>query len=129
MTVDKRIGKEESTFFRVKDVHCTEVLVFRTDTDHFFGYLDGITVFGIESGDESVGFTGFYHHHTEVIAFEHLVVGFFVSNAFTGTLLGKDTCIAFATSRFVGVAQVYDFNAFKTQVEFLCQFFDGFVIS
>ena len=129
MAVDERVGKEVRTFFGVEDVHGTEMLVFRTDADYFFGYLDGIAVFGVQSGDESVGLAGFHHHHTEVVALEHLVVGFFVGNAFAGTLFGKDTCITLAAFRFVRMAQVYDFDAFEAEVEFFRQFLDCFVIT
>ena len=82
MAVDKRIGKEVRAFLGVEDVHCAEVLEFRTDADYFFGHLDGVAVLGVQSGDESVGLTGFHHHHAEVVALEHLVVGLFVGDAF-----------------------------------------------
>ena len=129
MAVDKRIGKEVRAFLGVEDVHCAEVLEFRTDADYFFGHLDGVAVLGVQSGDESVGLTGFHHHHAEVVAFEHLVVGLFVGDAFAGALFGKDTCVTFAAFRFVGMAQVYDFNAFEAEVEFFCQLLDSFVIA
>ncbi len=95
----------------------------------FFGHLDGVAVLGVQSGDESVGLTGFHHHHAEVVALEHLVVGLFVGDAFAGALFGKDTCVTFAAFRFVGMAQVYDFNAFEAEVEFFCQLLDSFVIA
>ena len=129
MAVDERIGKEVRTFLGVEDVHRAEVLVLRADADDFFGHLDGIAVFGVQSGDECVGFAGFHHHHAEIVAFEHLVVGLFIGNAFAGAFFGEDACIAFAAFRFVGVAQVYDFDAFEVEVELFCQFLDGLVIS
>ena len=52
--VDERIGKEVRTFLGVEDVHRAEVLVLRADADDFFGHLDGIAVFGVQSGDECV---------------------------------------------------------------------------
>ena len=90
MTVDQRICQEVSTLLRIKNVHCSEMVESGLDADHFFGNFDGVAVSGIESGDKCVCISGFYHHHTEVVAFEHLVVGFFVCKAFAGTFFGKD---------------------------------------
>ena len=72
-------------------MHRSEVVESGLDADYFFGHFDGIAVSCIKSGDKCVCVSGFYHHHTEVVAFEHLVVGFFVSKAFAGTFFRKDT--------------------------------------
>ena len=85
MTVNQRIGQEVCTFLGVQNMHGAEMLVFRTDADDFLGNLDGIAVFGVKTCDESVCFTRLHHHHTEVVTFEHFVVGFFVSGSFAGT--------------------------------------------
>ena len=85
MPVDQSICQEVSSFFGIQDVHGPEMIVFRADADHLFGYFDGIAVFGVKACDESVCFTRLHHHHTKVVTFEHFVVGFFVSDAFAGT--------------------------------------------
>ena len=87
MPVDQSICQEVSSFFGIQDVHGPEMIVFRADADHLFGYFDGIAVFGIQSGDECVGISGFHHHHTEVVTFEHFVIGFIVGGSFAGTFL------------------------------------------
>ena len=105
------------------------MVVFRLYADYFFGDLDCIGIFGVHARDECVRFASLHHHHAEVVALEHLVVGFFVGNAFAGTLFGKDTCITLAAFRFVRMAQVYDFDAFEAEVEFFRQFLDCFVFT
>ena len=129
MAVDQCVGQEVSTFLGVQYVHGAEVGVTGLYADDFFGHLDGIAVFGVQSGDESVGFACLYHHHTEVVAFEHLVVGFFVGDTFACAFFGQDTCIAFAARRFVGMAQVDNLDTFQTEVELLGEFFDSFVVT
>ena len=113
VTVDKCVGQEECSFLGVQDVHGAEMFVFGTDADYFLGHLDGVAVLSVEAGDESVRFARLHHHHAEVVALKHLVVGFFVSSAFAGTLLCQDAGIAFAAGSFVGVAQVDNLNAFQ----------------
>ena len=104
MTVDQRICQEVSTLLRIKNVHCSEMVESGLDADHFFGNFDGV-------------------------AFEHLVVGFFVCKAFAGTFFGKDAWVAFAAFRLVRMAEIDDFDAFQAQVEFFGQFADCFVVS
>ena len=129
MAVDECVCKEESAFLGVQDVHGAEVLVARTYADDLFRHLDGIAVFGVQSGNESIRLSSFHHHHAEVVALKHLVVGFFVGYSFTGTLFGKNAGIAFAASGLIGMAQVHNFNAFQIEFQFFCQFLYGFVIS
>ena len=105
------------------------MLVFRTDADNFFCYFDGIAVFGVQSGDESIRVSGFNHHHTEVVALEHLVVGLFVCSAFAGTFLREDVGITFASFCLTVVAKVDDFDSVQAQVEFLGQFLDAFFVT
>ena len=129
MTVDQSVSQEVSSLFGVQDVHGSEMFVFRTDADNFFRYFDGIAVFGVQSGDESVCVSGFNHHHTEVVALEHLVVGLFVCSTFAGTLLREDVCIALTAFRFTVVAEVDDFDSVQAQVEFFGQFLDALFVT
>ena len=62
---------------------------------------------------------GLNHHHTEIVALKHLVVGFLESVALTLALLGKYACIAFTAVVLVVVAQIYYLNAVEIKVEFL----------
>ena len=39
MPVDQSICQEVSSFFGIQDVHGPEMIVFRADADHLFGYL------------------------------------------------------------------------------------------
>ena len=110
-------------------MHRTEMLVLRLYADDFLGYLDSVAVFRIKTGDECIRIACFHHHHTEVVAFEHLVVGFFVGGTLAGTLFRKDAGITFAARCLVRMAQVYDFDTFQAEVEFLCQFLNGLVVT
>ena len=74
MAVNQGISHKVSTFFRIQDMHGSEVFIFRLDAYHFFCYFDGIGIFGIQTGDKCIGFSCFHHHHAEVVALEHLVV-------------------------------------------------------
>ena len=47
MAVDQSVSQEVSSFFGIQDVHGSEMLVFRTDADNFFRYLDCVGIFGI----------------------------------------------------------------------------------
>ena len=114
MPVNQCICQEISAFLGVQDVHGTEMLVLRTDADYLLGYLDGVGVFSVQTGNESISFSGFYHHHTEVVAFEHLVVRFLEVGALAGTLLGKDTGITFTARSFVRMAEVDNLDTFQT---------------
>ena len=55
MTVDQRIGDEERSFFRIQDMHRTEMIESRLNPYDLFGYFDRIGIFGIQSGDEGGG--------------------------------------------------------------------------
>ena len=63
-------------------MHGSEMFESRLDADYFFGNFDRVAISRIKSRDKRVGISGFNHHHTEIVTFEHLVVGFFVSKAF-----------------------------------------------
>ena len=112
MTVDERVGQEVGTLLGIEDVHGTEMFVFGTDADYFLSYLDGVAVFGVESGDESICLTCFDHHHAEVVAFEHFIVSFLVGRTFACTLFRQDAGITFTARSFIGVTQVDNFNTF-----------------
>ena len=129
MTVYQSICNEISSFFGIKYVHCSEMVVSFLDSDNFLSYLDSVAVLGIKSCNESICITGFNHHHTEVVAFEHLIVGFLEVCSLTGTFFAQDACIAFAAFCFVIVSQVYYFYTFKAQFKFFCKFLYSFCIS
>ena len=76
-------------------MHRTEMLVLRLYADNFFGNFDRIAVFGIKTGDECICIACFHHHHTEVVAFEHLIVGFLIGGTLASTLFGKNAGVAF----------------------------------
>ena len=82
VAVNQCICQEVSAFLRVQDMHGSEMFESRLDADYFFGNFDRVAISRIKSRDKRVGISGFNHHHTEIVAFEHLVVGFFVSKAF-----------------------------------------------
>ena len=103
-------------------MHGSEVLVFRLDADNFFRYLNGVRVLGVQSCYKCISISGFYHHHTEVVAFEHLIVCFLIVGTFASTLFAEDASVAFAAFCFAVMTQVYYFYAFQTQVEFFSQF-------
>ena len=75
VTVDKCIGKEIGALFGIYDVHGTEGLVLGSYADNLLGNFDSVTIFGVQTCDEGVGFACLHHHHTEVVALEHLVLG------------------------------------------------------
>ena len=113
VTVDQGISQEVGSLFRIQDVHRSEVVVFGTNTDYFFGHFDCITVFSIQSGDESVGISGFHHHHTEVITLKHFIRCFVIRSTFTGTFFGQYLCITFAAFCFAVVAQIDNFDTLQ----------------
>ena len=90
VAVNQCVCQEVSTFLGVQDMHCSEVFEARLDTDYFFGHFDRIAISCIKSGDESIRISCFHHHHTEVVAFEHFIVGFFISKAFACTFFCKN---------------------------------------
>ena len=92
--VDQRISDVQRALRRIDDVHSTEVLELRTNADDFFDNLYSIRILRIQASNESIGLTCLDHHHTKVIALEHLVIGLLESVTFTLALLGQDTCIA-----------------------------------
>ena len=97
MTVNQCIGNEISSLLGVQNMHGTEMFVSRLDTDNFLGNLDRVGVLGVQSGYKGICFAGFHHHHTKVVAFEHLVVCFLEVGSFAGTFFAEDACITFAT--------------------------------
>ena len=129
MSVDERVGDEERALVGIQDVHRTEVLVSRAYADDFLGDLDGVAVFRVRAGDEGVGVAGFDHHHAEIVAFEHFVVGFLEGEAFSCALVGEDVGVAFAPFGLAVVAEVDDFDAFEAQLEFRGEFGDAFVVT
>ena len=110
-------------------MHRTEVLVFRTDTYHLLSHLDGIGIFRVQTGDESISLASLYHHHTEVVAFEHLVVSLLERVTVTLTLLGEDTCIALTAFLLAGMTEVDNVNTLHVQVERVGQFLNGLLIT
>ena len=94
-------------------MHGAEMFVFGLDADDFFGNFDGVGILGVQTGYECIGFSCLYHHHAEVVAFEHLIVCLLIICSFTGTFLAQDACIAFAAFCFTVMTQVDDFDAFQ----------------
>ena len=116
MAVYQCIGNEEGSMFGIQDMHGSEMLVSRLDTDDFLGYLDGVGIFGVQTSYERIGFSCFYHHHTEIVAFEHLVVCLLEVGSLTGAFLAQDPCIAFSAVGFPVKASVDDLYANQIQI-------------
>ena len=98
-------------------MHGAKVIVFRTYADNLFGHLDGVRIFCIQTGYESVGLAGLNHHHTEVVALEHLVVGFVDGVSLALTLFGEHTGIALAAFGLIVVTQIDNLYAVEIEVE------------
>ncbi len=89
MAVDESVGKEEHTLLGVEDVHSGKRLILLADADNLLSHLDGVGVFGVKAGDESIRIARLHHHHAEVVALVHFVVSLLEGVALAGTLLGE----------------------------------------
>ena len=118
MTVDKRVGKEESSLVGVEDVHCAKMVETLAYADNVFGNLDSVAVTGVNACDKGIGVAGFYHHHTKVVAVEHLVVGLLESHTLTLAFFGEDFGVTFAAVGFAVGTEVDDFDAVEVEFEF-----------
>ena len=127
--VDQGVCNIESAACGVNDMHGTKVLVLRTDANHFVHYLDGVGILGIESCQESICLTSLYHHHAEVVAFKHFIVGLLEGIAFALTFLSQDTGIALAALLFRRMAQVDNLNTVNVQVELVGQFLNHLIVT
>ena len=101
-------------------MHGAEVLVWRTYAHNLGSGLDGIGELGVHARDESVSLAGLYHHHAEVVALEHLVVGLLEGVSVALALLGEDARILLAAVVLAVMAEIDNFDAFKRELEFLC---------
>ena len=105
------------------------MLEFRTDANNFFDNLHRIRVLSIETRNVGIGLTSLNHHHTKVVAFEHLIVRLLDSIALTLSFLCQYAGIAFTTLLLRRMAQVDNLDAIDTQVELGCQFGDVLVVA
>ena len=104
VAIDECVGYEECAVLGVEYMHGAEVVISWLYAHHFLCHLDGVAVFCVGAGDKCVGFAGFHHHHTEVVALEHLIIGFLECVAFAGALGGKYLGVALAATCFAVVA-------------------------
>ena len=98
-------------------MHCGECAVLVADADHLLGYLDGIRILGVKTGDERVGVSRLYHHHTEVVALVHLVVGLFKGVALSCALLCEVLSVSSAAALLLVSAHVDDLHARKVEFQ------------
>ena len=110
-------------------MHSAEVLVLRTDTDYLLGYLGRVRVLGVETSNKGIGLARLNHHHTEIVALEHLIVGLLIGVAVALTLLSEDSGIALTTLLLVGVTQVDNLDAVQREVKALGEFHDYLVVA
>ena len=129
MTVNQRICHKESTLFASYNVHGTEMVVCRTDTDDLFRQLCHFRITAVNTCDKCIRIAGCHHHHTESVPADHLFACFRESNAFACSLFRKDTGVAVAAFFFAVVAQVDDFDTFQAQVFFGSNFFQTFFVA
>ena len=94
------------------------MIILRTYANNLSGSLDSVRELGIYARDESVSLTRLYHHHAEVVALEHLIVGLFEVVTLTATFLGQQLCITLTTLTLVVMTQVDNLYAFKRQFQF-----------
>ena len=127
--VDHRVGNVQRALLRVDDVHRAEVFVLRTDADDLLGHLYRVAVFSVESRNEGISLPRLHHHHAEVVAFEHLVVGLLEGVAVACALLREDVSVAFASFLLVGVAQVDDFQSLDVEVQLLSHLRNHLVVA
>ena len=119
MTVDECIREEEHALLGVEDVHSGECAEFRTYADNLLCHLDGVGVFGVQSGDECVSIACLYHHHTEVVALVHLIVSLLKGVALTSTLLGKMLCVCGTSALLLIGTHVNQFNTVEIKLQAL----------
>src|SRR5574344_1938692 len=98
-------------------MHRTEMLVFRTDANYLFCHLDSVAVFGIETREESISLASLHHHHTEVVAFKHLIVSLLEGVSVALAFLGQDTCITLAALLLVRMTQVDNLDTVEVEVQ------------
>ena len=70
-------------------MHCTEMFVFRLDTDNFFAtliVLEYLVYRPVMNGISPVS----NHHHTKIVALEHFVVGFLKVGSLACAFFRKD---------------------------------------
>ena len=110
-------------------MHRTEVLIFRFDTDDFFSHFNGVGVLGVKTSDERIGFSRLYHHHSEIVALEHFVVGLLNGIALPLALCGQKSGIAFTPFSLIVMSQVDDFDAVEIKIELFCKFHDALIVA
>ena len=110
-------------------MHSAEVLELRTDTNDLVDNFDGVRILSVETGDEGVSFARLDHHHTKIVALEHLVVSLLIGVTLALALLSQDASITLTTFLLRWVAQVYNLDAFQREVQFLGHLGDDLVIT
>ena len=113
MTVYESVGNVVCATLRVEDVHSAKVFVLRTYAYDILCSLQGRGKLGIYASDESIGIARLHHHHAEVVAVKHLVVGLLEVVALTLSLVGKHLCVALAGLVQVVMTQVYYLYSFE----------------
>ena len=127
--VHQRVAHVERAARRVDDVHGAEVLVLRPYADDLFHHLHRVRVLRVQSGDEGVGLARLHHHHAEVVALEHLVVGLLKGVSLALPFAGQYAGVALAALLLRWVAQVDYLYAVEAELQLLCQLRDDLVVA
>ena len=105
------------------------MVVLRTDADNLLGTLDSVRELGIYACDECVSVACLNHHHTEVVTLEHLVVCLLEGVTLTLELVRENLSITLTTVTLTVMTEVYDLNAIKVELEFLCLLLNHLVVT
>ena len=116
VAVHKRIGEEERTLLGAEDMHGTEVLVFRTNTDNFLRQFNRFGILGIATRNERIGIADLHHHHTEVVRFKHIVAGFFEGHAIAAVFFSVDSGVVAAAFEFFRRTRVHNLDAREVEL-------------
>ena len=127
--VDGSVSQEEGAALGVEDMERGKVLKSGLNTNHFFSNLHRVATAGKGAGDKGIGFAGFHHHHTEIVAVEHFFGGFGEVDAIALMLIHVEFGIACASMLFSVVSRVHDSDALDVEVEFFGALGNHFLVA
>ena len=110
-------------------MHCGKSTVALLHANHLLGNLDGVRELCIEACHKSIGITCLNHHHTKIIALEHLVIGLLYGITLTLTLCCQNLGITLATIALVRVTQIHNLNTIKAETKFCSNLCDYLIIT
>ena len=120
VAVDERVGDEVDAFLGIYEVHRGEVVIALANSDYFIGHLNRIGIFRVKTGDESVCFARFHHHHAEIVSLVHLVDSLLKRVALSLHLIRQNFGVAAASVGLVVISEVEDFDVADLEVHLLC---------